>query len=48
MSEPTYHSSDFRTYPAENVKARDGKLVTMTLCEELVDGRWEAFYSVAR
>jgi hypothetical protein len=44
---PTYHASDFRTFPPAIVKDRDGRLVIMTLCEELdpESGRWEPFYS---
>lgn len=39
-------TADFRTYKPETVKDRHGNLVRMTLCEELVGGRWEPFYSV--
>ena len=49
MSEqPTYHSPDFRTYPPERLKGDGGKILTMQLCEELIEGRWEAFYSVLK
>lgn len=44
---PVYSTPDFRKYPTEVVRDSGGKLIAMTLCEELVEGRWEAFYSVS-
>jgi hypothetical protein len=38
-------SPDFRTYEPEVVTGPTGEAVTLQLCEELVDGRWEPFYS---
>jgi hypothetical protein len=43
----TNTSGDFRTYASKLVTGSDGKTVTMTLCEQLVEDRWEAFYSVS-
>lgn len=39
-------TADFRTYQPETVKGPKGKLHTLQLCEELTEGRWEAFYSL--
>ena len=41
-------TEDFRTYEAETFTDKDGCVVTLRMCEELVDGRWEAFYVVER
>lgn len=35
----------FRTYPAFDSVDSRGRRVSMALCEELVNGRWEPFYS---
>jgi hypothetical protein len=43
-SEPTFRMK--RT--VEEVTNKDGKLMKLRLCEELVEGRWEPFYSVVR
>lgn len=43
---PTYQTPDFRTYEPEIRKNAKGEMVSMTLCEELVEGRWEPFYSI--
>ena len=43
---PRYSTPDFRIYPVELVRDRHGRKVWMTLCEELVGGRWEPFYSI--
>jgi hypothetical protein len=45
VAQPIYHSPDFRTYPPETFDDNGGT-ITMKLCEELVDGRWEPFYSI--
>jgi hypothetical protein len=37
-------TADFRTYKPETFTEKDGTMVTMRLCEELVAGRWEPFY----
>lgn len=46
MSEPTYHEPTFRTWPPEPASDGNGRGILMQRCEELVDGHWEAFYSV--
>jgi hypothetical protein len=43
----TNDSGDFRIYEPKLMTGHDDKTVQMTLCEELVDGRWEAFYSIS-
>jgi|GEM_PF-4649794 len=43
----TYHSSDFRTFEPEIVKNRNGNFVQIMVCEELVEGRWEAYISTS-
>jgi hypothetical protein len=47
-TEPTYQTPDFRTYPPIQAKGDGGKVLTMQLCEELVEGRWEPFYSILK
>lgn len=42
----TYSEPTFRTYEPKTVERGDGTAITMQLCEELVEGRWEAFYSI--
>lgn len=42
----TYHEPTFRTYEPEWCRESNGVTVIMQLCEELVEGRWEAFYSI--
>jgi len=42
-----HESNDFRIYETESVK-HNGKLIKMTLCEELIEGRWEGFYSLGK
>ena len=37
-------TEDFRTYEPETFTDKDGSVVTLRMCEELVDGRWEPFY----
>lgn len=44
----TYGSAGFRVYPPEEVTDRLGRRLRMRLCEELVGGRWEPFWSVMR
>ncbi|MFH1684068.1 MAG: hypothetical protein ABIA67_04215 [Candidatus Margulisiibacteriota bacterium] len=39
-------TSDFRQYEPEKVKDGRGKTITIQLCEECVEGRWESFYSI--
>jgi hypothetical protein len=39
------NQKDFRVYEPETVTNAQGKKIQMTLCEELVNGRWEPFYS---
>jgi hypothetical protein len=41
-------TDDFRTYEPEMFTGEDGSVVTLRLCEELVDGRWEPFYAIER
>ena len=41
-------TEDFRTYEPETFTDRDGSIVVMKRCEELVDGRWEPFYVVRK
>jgi hypothetical protein len=41
-------SPDFRTYQPEVVTGPTGEDITLQLCEELVDGRWEPFYSLRK
>lgn len=36
---------DFRVYEPETVTNAQGKKIQICLCEELVNGRWEPFYS---
>jgi hypothetical protein len=43
---PTYHTDDYRTYPAEWVRRDRCTEVLMQLCETLEAGRWEGFYSL--
>lgn len=47
MSEPTYHSADFRTYEPETIRGK-GQPYVVQLCEEFdaESGRWEAFMTV--
>jgi len=45
---PMVGQRDFRAYPGERVKDRFGNTVNMRLCEELVEGRWESFYSIRK
>lgn len=42
----TYSEPTFRTYEPITVADERGMLVTMQLCEDLVGGRWEPFYSL--
>lgn len=42
----TYITEDFRVYEPEACRSDEGTLRTIRLCEELVGGRWEGFYSV--
>jgi hypothetical protein len=42
----TYSEPTFRTYAPERVLDSRGHFVTMQLCEELIEGRWEAFYAI--
>jgi hypothetical protein len=42
----TYIEPTFRTYEPEWLTESNGVTVIMQLCEELVEGRWEAFYSI--
>lgn len=44
----TYSEPTFRTYEPITTMREDGTMVTMQLCEDLVEGRWEPFYSVIR
>ena len=37
---------DFRIYPPECVKDKNGNLIWIQICEEKVDGRWEGFVSL--
>ena len=46
QQQPTYHEPTFRTYEPETVREANGSVVVMQLCEELVGGRWEPFYSI--
>jgi hypothetical protein len=46
--EPTYHEPSFRSWPPKIVTGPDGERLKATLCEELVDGRWEPFMSFRR
>jgi hypothetical protein len=41
-------TADLRIYETENLKGKDGRIVRMHLCEELVEGRWEPFYACDR
>jgi hypothetical protein len=41
-------TEDFRTYEPETYTDKDGSVVTLRMCEELVDGRWEPFYVIER
>jgi hypothetical protein len=41
-----YQTADFRKYESETLKDHTGKLVIVTVCEDLVEGRWEPFVSV--
>jgi hypothetical protein len=41
-------TADFRTYQPETVKGPDGKLHTLQLCEEWVEGRWEPFMAILK
>jgi hypothetical protein len=41
-------TEDFRTYEPETLTSKDGSIVSLRLCEELVDGRWEPFYAIDR
>lgn len=43
-----YESDDFRIVSRETAKNAQGETVIMTLCEDLVEGRWEPFYSVRK
>jgi hypothetical protein len=43
---PTYHSADYRTYPAEWLRHNGGVEVLAQVCESLEDGRWEGFVSI--
>ena len=38
-------TADYRTYEPEILDDGDGEPVVVRLCEELVEGRWEAFVS---
>ena len=38
------NTETFRVHPAETI-TEGGHTVARRLCEELVEGRWEAFYS---
>jgi hypothetical protein len=42
----TYGTPDYRTYAPVDCKDRHGKIVRMMLCEEYLEGRWEAFYTL--
>lgn len=42
---PTYHEPSFRTYEPEVVAGKRGP-VTIQVCEELIEGRWEPFVSI--
>ena len=46
-SRPTYHGSDFRTYPIQREK-KNGRWYAFQVCEELdpESGRWEPFISI--
>jgi hypothetical protein len=44
----TYSEPTFRTYEPYTVTESDGTAVTLQLCEDLVEGRWEPFVSVVR
>jgi len=44
--QPTYHEPTFRTWPPELLTGRDGTTMAVTLCEELVEGRWEPFCGI--
>lgn len=41
-----HFTPDFRIYEKETIRERNGRTVVMHLCEELVEGRWEPFYSI--
>jgi hypothetical protein len=41
-------TEDFRTYEPETFTNKDGCVITLRMCEELVDGRWEPFYVIER
>ena len=41
-------TADFRTYEPITARDRFGREIEMTLCEELVAGRWEPFYSTRK
>lgn len=47
MSEPTYHSADFRTYAPETT-TYDGEVISTQLCEEFdaESRRWEPFITI--
>lgn len=41
----TYGEPTFRTYEPIRSTNERGETVVMQLCEDLVEGRWEPFYS---
>jgi hypothetical protein len=43
---PVTETADFRTYEPFTVTDERGHTQVWTLYEELVEGRWEPFYSV--
>lgn len=43
--QPVTATADFRTYAPEILDDGDGRVRVVRLCEDLVGGRWEPFYS---
>lgn len=43
--QPVTETADFRTYAPEILDEGDGRVTVTRLCEDLVGGRWEPFYS---
>jgi hypothetical protein len=45
---PVVSQFDFRAYPIDEIKDRDGNTIKVQLCCELIGGRWEYFISYPR
>ncbi len=41
-------TKDFRIYEPETFVDNAGHLISLRLCEELVEGRWEPFYAIGK